>query len=111
MEGRFPGKKHQYDGTITLDKTNTFKKFALDQTIGALVNTAIFIGTFAAFRGKPVQRAVRRDTFPLMINGWKLWPAVSLLNFTVVPVHRRILVGSTVGLFWGIFLSFVAAGD
>lgn len=44
-----------------------------------------------------------------MKNGWKLWPIVSLLNFTVVPVHRRILVGSVVGLFWGIFLSLLAA--
>ena len=50
-----------------------------------------------------------QETLPLMINGWKLWPAVSILNFTVVPVHRRILVGSVVGLFWGVFLSLLAA--
>ena len=50
-----------------------------------------------------------QDTFPLIKNGWKVWPAVSLLNFTVVPVHRRILVGSIFGLFWGIFLSLLAA--
>ena len=43
-----------------------------------------------------------------MMAGWKLWPAVSFLNFTVVPMHRRILVGSIVGLFWGIYLSLFA---
>jgi protein Mpv17 len=42
-----------------------------------------------------------------MQAGWKLWPAVSILNFTVVPVQHRILVGSVVGLFWGIFLSLM----
>lgn len=51
---------------------------------------------------------VLQDTLPLMMAGWKLWPAVSLLNFTIVPVNRRILVGSIVGLFWGIFLSLFA---
>lgn len=97
-----------------MDKLNTLKKFGLDQTLGALVNTTIFVAAFAAMKGRNtqgIQRDVRRDTLPLMINGWKLWPAVSILNFTVVPVHRRILVGSIVGLFWGIYLSTIAAAE
>lgn len=46
----------------------------------------------------------------MMKAGLKLWPLVSLLNFTVVPVERRILVGSLVGVGWGIYLSLIAAG-
>ena len=34
----------------------------------------------------------------------KLWPAVSLFNFLVVPAEKRVVVGSVVGLFWGIFM-------
>ena len=128
LEETFPGKTVHYDGTTSLDKGNTAKKFFIDQTLGAVVNTVIFVGTFAAFKGKDrtaIQREVRRvcdlrvgsysclpllqETFPLMKHGWKLWPAVSLLNFTVVPVHRRILVGGIVGLFWGCFLSIIVA--
>ena len=45
-----------------------------------------------------------------MIAGYKLWPLVSLLNFTVVPVERRVVVGSLVGLGWGVFLALRAAG-
>ena len=44
-----------------------------------------------------------------MLAGYKLWPLVSLLNFTVVPVEKRTLVGSLVGLGWGIFLALKAA--
>lgn len=44
-----------------------------------------------------------------MIDGYKLWPAVSLLNYTVVPVEKRVVVGSLVGLGWGIFLAMRAA--
>ena len=112
LERRFPGYTTSVDGTRSLDKGNTARKFALDQTLGALVNTAIFIATFAGLIGKVgqgIQRDLRRETLPLRISGWKLWPIVSILNFTVVPLQRRILVGSVVGLFWGVYLSMIAA--
>lgn len=44
-----------------------------------------------------------------MVNGYKLWPLVSLLNYTVVPVEKRVVVGSLVGLGWGVFLAMKAA--
>ncbi|ETN40608.1 uncharacterized protein HMPREF1541_04885 [Cyphellophora europaea CBS 101466] len=111
LEETFPGYVTGLDGSQSLHKINTAKKFALDQTIGAVVNTVAFVAFFAALSGKDsnaIQRTVRRETLPLMMAGWKLWPAVSFLNFTVVPMHRRILVGSIVGLFWGIYLSLFA---
>jgi hypothetical protein len=66
LEETFPGKQIEPDGTTSLHRTNTAKKFLLDQTIGTLVNTAIFIGTFAAFKGKDgpsIRREVRRVCF------------------------------------------------
>lgn len=44
-----------------------------------------------------------------MIAGYKLWPLVSLLNFTIVPVDQRTVVGSLVGLGWGVYLALKAA--
>lgn len=43
-----------------------------------------------------------------MTAGYKLWPLVSLLNFTVVPVERRVVVASVVGLGWGVYLALKA---
>ena len=43
-----------------------------------------------------------------MIAGYKLWPLVSLLNFTLIPVERRIVVASAVGLGWGVYLALKA---
>lgn len=40
-----------------------------------------------------------------MKAGWSLWPAVSLLSFTVIPPQQRIVFGSIVGLAWGVYLS------
>ena len=43
-----------------------------------------------------------------MIAGLKLWPFVSVLNFTVIPPNQRLLVGSLFGVIWGVYLSLVS---
>jgi hypothetical protein len=53
----------------------------------------------------------RQDFWPLMSAGWKLWPLVSAVNFTVVKsVETRNLVGSLAGMAWNVYLS-LCAGD
>lgn len=46
---------------------------------------------------------------PIYWAGLKLWPAVSLISFTLIPVEKRVVFGSIVGVAWGIFLSLQAA--
>jgi protein Mpv17 len=131
MERKFPGYTPGYNGDLSLDRVNTVKKFMLDQTIGTIVNTVLFIVGIGALKGKDrhaifrdVDRVLLRfcfqerhgannkqDFWPLIRSGWKLWPMVSLVNFVLVPVDQRILVGSIVGLFWGIYLSLFVARD
>lgn len=36
--------------------------------------------------------------------GLKLWPAVSIISFTMIPAERRVVFGSLVALGWNIFL-------
>ncbi|KAL2414773.1 hypothetical protein ABEF95_012204 [Exophiala dermatitidis] len=114
LEDKFPGYIIQTNGDKVLNKPNTARKFLFDQTLGAFVNTVAFVTAMAFFKGKSwkgVQREVERDVVPLMINSWKLWPLIALINFTLVPVSRRVIVASVVGLFWGIYLSLFAALD
>ncbi|CZT15678.1 related to integral membrane protein, Mpv17/PMP22 family [Ramularia collo-cygni] len=92
---------------------NTAVKFTLDQTIGAAANTVLFIAGIALLRGQSVSSAfqdVQEQFWPMTFAGQKLWPAVSILSFTVVPFEYRMLFGSVAGLFWGIYLSLVAGG-
>lgn len=42
-----------------LDLKNTLCKFVLDQTIGALINTMIFLAAIAAFEGKGQQQIIQ----------------------------------------------------
>lgn len=91
---------------------NTVVKFLLDQTIGAAVNTLLFSLVFAGFKGANLEQAVqiaRQEFWPLMAAGWRLWPLVSAVNFTVVKsVQTRNLVGSLAGVAWNVYLSLCA---
>ncbi|KAH7230310.1 integral membrane protein mpv17 pmp22 family [Fusarium solani] len=46
----------------------------------------------------------------ILVAGWRLWPAVSLINFTFVKsVEGRNLVTGLAGVGWGIYMSLFAA--
>ncbi|KAK3056616.1 hypothetical protein LTR09_002409 [Extremus antarcticus] len=95
-----------------LNVTNTAIKFGLDQTIGATVNTLLFIAGIDLLRGRSFDAATadcQTQFWPLIFAGLKLWPIVSITNFTLVPVQYRVVVGSVVGLFWGIYLSLISS--
>ncbi|MCJ1364535.1 hypothetical protein MMC16_003646 [Acarospora aff. strigata] len=122
LEQRFPGNtastaiSEKSQGAAVKKKLNvgnTVKKLILDQTVGAAVNTVLFtavIGALKGLSGEDIADVIKQDFGPVMRAGLKLWPLVSLLNFTVVPVEKRILVGSMVGVGWGVYLSLMAAG-
>lgn len=59
LEEQFPAYTTGFDGKKRLDKTNTAKKFALDQTLGAAVNTLLFIAVMSAFKGKDGKAIIR----------------------------------------------------
>ncbi|KAL1311233.1 hypothetical protein AAFC00_001423 [Neodothiora populina] len=96
-----------------LNVKNTAIKFSLDQTFGAIVNTVFFIAGIGALRGESlayIASNVKNDSIPLLLAGQKLWPAVSLISFTLIPVEQRTVFGGVVGVGWGIFLSLLAGG-
>lgn len=88
---------------------NLVIKVLLDQTISASVNTLMFSLAFAGFNGFGYTEAwseARAQFWGLMLAGWKLWPLVSLIGFSVVKsVEGRNLLGSLAGLGWGVYLS------
>ncbi|OAL50053.1 hypothetical protein IQ07DRAFT_587733 [Pyrenochaeta sp. DS3sAY3a] len=100
-------------------KTNILIKFALDQTVGALVNTLMFLA-YISFVNAPrvpgtdvgalVLKECAERTWPMMKDGYKFWPAISLISFVWVPVDKRVVFGCSVGVLWGIYLSLAVRG-
>ncbi|CAL8574923.1 hypothetical protein XPA_000869 [Xanthoria parietina] len=129
LERKFPGyhiEKQEANGEVKgaqsagggvtikrkLNVVNTLKKMVVEQTLGSMVNVALYLGGVRALQGVPVAeclQAVKTETWPLMAAGYKLWPFVSVLNHTLIPVEQRTVVGSLVGLGWGVFLALRAA--
>lgn len=48
-----------------------------------------------------------QNFWPIISAGQKIWPLVSVLQFTVVPLKHRALVGGIVGIFWGTILNLM----
>ncbi|KAF2036303.1 hypothetical protein EK21DRAFT_52781 [Setomelanomma holmii] len=95
-------------------KTNVLIKFFLDQTIGAVINTLMFLGYIAYINAVQqgnqnawgaVAQECSDKTWPMMKDGYKFWPAISLISFLWVPVDKRVVFGCSVGVLWGIYLS------
>ncbi|KAH3945941.1 hypothetical protein HBI56_075800 [Parastagonospora nodorum] len=110
-------KKPTTPKTTQTSKTNVLIKFVLDQTIGALVNTLMFLAYMAYInasqQGKQdawgaVAQECSNKTWPMMKDGYKFWPAISLISFVWIPVDKRVVFGCSVGVVWGIYLSLMA---
>ncbi|KAL9092831.1 MAG: hypothetical protein Q9165_004249 [Trypethelium subeluteriae] len=96
-----------------LNIRNTAYKFLLDQTVGALLNTIGFIAGLGALQGKTGEQlsaAIKKESVPMIVAGYKLWPLVSIISFTLIPFQWRLAFGSLVGVGWGVFLSLAAGG-
>ncbi|ROT37609.1 hypothetical protein SODALDRAFT_325174 [Sodiomyces alkalinus F11] len=53
---------------------------------------------------------VRREFFPILVAGWRLWPLVSLVNFAfITSIQGRNLVASVAGIGWGVYMSLLAS--
>lgn len=92
---------------------NTLTKWFIDCiTAGAIMNTVAFLAIMGVLKGQPMAQIssnIRAETIPIIIAGYKIWPIASIISFSFVPVHRRIVFLSFIGLLWGIYLSLVAA--
>lgn len=103
---------HKLDRILPQNLTyRGLKMMAVDQGLF----TPIFVPGFLAVTGAVHQQSlaeiietVKRDTVPLLMTNWMVWPATQFINFNYVPLAYRILFASGVALFWNIYLSWMA---
>lgn len=98
---RFLGKKKDLRTGLT--------KVAIDQLLFAPIVLVVFISTLSTLEGKSlseIQTKVRAEFKDLIIANYKLWPAVQVINFTLVPVEYRVLFLQVVAVGWNTFLAW-----
>jgi len=89
------------------------KKLAVDQTFAAGLNMFAFYSITGLLEGRDVGQVKERleeKWWPTMLSLWTVWPFVQIVNFTLVPLHRRVLVVNLVGVGWSTYLSFIGNG-
>lgn len=47
--------------------------------------------------------------FPTLTTNWSVWIPVQAVNFSIVPIHLRLLSVNVVSLFWNAYLSYANA--
>lgn len=85
----------------------------LDQAVMAPIGTGVYLASLGAFQGdSPAELLVRlrRDTWPMLKQGYMVWPGVNLVNFAFVPSQFRVLFGNGVGLGWNTWVSLRSHG-
>uniref|UniRef100_A0A6S8BPT0 Protein Mpv17 n=1 Tax=Aplanochytrium stocchinoi TaxID=215587 RepID=A0A6S8BPT0_9STRA len=53
-----------------------------------------------------IQNSLQLNLWPTLIMGWKIWPAVTVLNYKFVPVIYRVLLLNSVSYCWNVALIF-----
>ncbi|KAK7415588.1 hypothetical protein QQZ08_012304 [Neonectria magnoliae] len=95
-----------------LSLKNTLTKWFIDCiTAGAIMNTVAFLVLMGILKGQgssQIWTNIMTETIPIIVAGYKIWPIASIISFSFIPVHRRIVFLSFIGLLWGIYMSIVA---
>lgn len=84
---------------------------------GWLAGFEFFLGKFPSSNGRSILpigtlfdmgvSKVKELLWPTLLENWKVWPAVQLLNFSVVPVKYQVLFVNCVAIWWNFVLSMM----
>ncbi|KZO95523.1 hypothetical protein CALVIDRAFT_537900 [Calocera viscosa TUFC12733] len=87
-------------------------KVGLDQFILTPGIIAVFYTSMALMEGEggeEVKRRLGEAWAPTLVRNWGVFIPTQLVNFSVVPLHHRLLVVNVVSLFWNTYLSYANA--
>jgi protein Mpv17 len=86
-------------------------KIALDQTVYLGLYNTLYCVALGALGGRGWEDIVEeaRTTFiPLITAGWKLWPLVGIVTYTLIPPEHRVLWIDAIEVFYSVILSTIA---
>ena len=100
-----------YDFVGTLDTWPIVGKIALDQTAYLAFYNTVYYVSLTVLAGKSFGEAVEeyKDSFWLLLtSGWKLWPLVGIVTYTLIPQQNRVLWIDGIEIIYSALLSSLA---
>ncbi|CAO1639374.1 unnamed protein product [Sympodiomycopsis kandeliae] len=89
------------------------KRVAFDQIAFAPFGLVCFVGVMGALEYSGDLERIKgkfKDMYiPALLSNWKVWPAIQLINFSLVPLRFRVPFTSMCGIGWTGYLSLLAA--
>ncbi|XP_057668341.1 protein Mpv17-like [Diorhabda carinulata] len=85
------------------------KKVAADQLLFAPPFQIGLITVINSLQGRDfdfIKNQIRQKYTDILLTGYKLWPAVQIINFYFVPLSYQVLVVQSVALFWNAYISW-----
>ncbi|XP_034943333.1 protein Mpv17 [Chelonus insularis] len=89
--------------------TVVLKKVACDQLLFAPTFIVILLSSIGLMQGNNidgVKRKISNEYEDILINNYKIWPLVQLINFKLVPLQYQVLVVQSIAIFWNTYISF-----
>ncbi|KAJ1623708.1 hypothetical protein T492DRAFT_599364 [Pavlovales sp. CCMP2436] len=86
-------------------------KILMDQTIYAASKYTAFVFMREVIGGAAPEEAfglAKKSTWPLLKRGWRFWPAVHSITYSVIPPRHRVLWVNCADLVWVTILSLFA---
>jgi hypothetical protein len=87
---------------------NTLFKLFFDQTVSAVLFNAGYIAATNCKDGASISQiadSVETQLPGYMLAHWKFWPAFHFINFSVVPLHYRVVIMNFVKVGWSGLMS------
>ncbi|OAA62760.1 integral membrane protein mpv17 pmp22 family [Niveomyces insectorum RCEF 264] len=85
-------------------------RVAADQGLFAPVFIGVFLGSMAVLEGGNPRDKLAKNYRSALTANYALWPAVQMVNFSVVPLEHRVLFVNVVSLGWNAYLSYLNSG-
>ena len=85
-------------------------QIVLDSIIFSPVTVSGYLTVRSLLEGTGFAGAKEKCTAKLLgavMGAWKFWPAVNVINFSIVPMHFRVLYMNVMSVFWSGYLTHV----
>jgi protein Mpv17 len=90
-----------------------FPKVVVDQLVWGTIWNSTYLMMLGLMKREKVDKILddtRNSVVPLLLAGLKLWPAVHIVTYGLIPVENRLLWVDFVEIFWVIILASQASG-
>ncbi|KAK6057111.1 Mpv17 / PMP22 family protein [Cooperia oncophora] len=90
-------------------KLDPLKRMLVDQFAFAPFFNAVILFNLRILEGYGIEKSwskMKEDWWTIYSTSLKIWPAVQLANFYLIPLNMRVIVVQSVALFWNTYLSF-----